>query len=85
MNIRVTKGFSFTYTFGFLAFALFLGIPYIIYFLKPNPMSFVELCDMVASNVAGAEMCFMVISVYLKRRQFKDFMDLLEELKEIGR
>jgi hypothetical protein len=40
---------------------------------------------MVASNIAGAEMCFMVMSVYLKRRQFKDFMDVLEKLKEIGR
>jgi hypothetical protein len=63
--------------FWFLTFALFLGIPYIFYHLKPNPMSFVELCDFVASNIAGAELTFMVMSVYLKRRQFKDFMDVL--------
>jgi pentatricopeptide repeat protein len=40
---------------------------------------------MVASNVAGAELTFMVMSVYLKRRQFKDFMDVLEKLKKRGR
>ncbi len=69
-----------------MVLVLYIVLPYIyFYYLKPNPMSFVEFCDFVASFVAGAELTFMVMSVYLKRRQFKEFMDVLEELKKRGR
>jgi hypothetical protein len=79
------KGILLHVYFWFMIFALDLGTACILYYLKPNPMSFVELCDMVASLVAGAEFTFTIISIYLKRRQFKDFIDLLEELKKRGR
>jgi hypothetical protein len=78
------KGIFLHVYFWFLIFTLYAGIPHIFYYLKPSPMSFVELCDYLANNLAGVELCFMTMSIYLKRRQFKEFMDVLEELKKRG-
>jgi hypothetical protein len=79
------KGIFLQIYFWFTILALHVVLPYIIFYLKPNPMTYVELCDFVASKLAGVELCFMTMSIYLKRRQFKEFMDVLEKLKKSGR
>jgi hypothetical protein len=80
------KGVFLRIYFWIMVFALNLGTPIILYYyLTPIPMSFVDLCNMVASLVAGADFIFTMITIYLKRRQFKEFMDVLGELKERGK
>jgi pentatricopeptide repeat protein len=79
------KGVFLRIYFWFMIFVLDLGTAFILsYYLTPIPMSFVELCNMVASHVSGADFFFTMITIYLKRRQFKEFMDVLDELKERG-
>jgi hypothetical protein len=80
------KGIFLQIYFWFIIFALGPGTSLLLYYyLQPYPMSFVEICNMVASLAAGAEFTFTVMSIYLKRRQFQEFMDVLEKLKNRGK